>query len=81
MPHNTLIYPNSVVLRPPESNQSSDEEAETSERPLDRSTPISKDMVVRSAHYDDRERNGHKNMYEFMITANRTIIDSKLAAE
>ena len=94
-----ISWRDSIVLRPlqvPESSdeeaetserpldrstprplQSSDEEAETSERPLHRSTPISKDMVVRSAHYDDRERNGHKNMYVFMITANRTIIDSK----
>ena len=76
-----ISRPNLIFPRPlqvPESSQNSDEEAErSSERRGYRSAPISKDMVVRSAHYEDRERNGHKNMYLFMITANRTIIDSK----
>ena len=41
------------------------------------STPISKDVVVRSAYFDDRPKNGHSNITIFFADVKKTIFDSK----
>ena len=39
-------------------------------------TPVSKDLVVYSAYYDNRSRRGHTNITMFFISANRTIFNA-----
>ena len=39
--------------------------------------PFSKDLIVHSAHFDDRARDGHNNVTMFLIGVNKTIFDSK----
>ena len=38
---------------------------------------FSKDLIVHSAHFDDRARNGHDNVTMFFIGVNKTIFDLK----
>ena len=40
------------------------------------SGPISKDMIVHSVYFDDRARDGHRNVSMFLVGANRTIFDN-----
>lgn len=39
-------------------------------------SPISKDLIVHSAYFDDRARNGHNNVTVILIVVNKTILDS-----
>ena len=41
-------------------------------------SPTSKDVLLRSAYYDNRARNGHSEIGVFLIAVRRTIFDSKL---
>ena len=41
------------------------------------SSPISKDVILRSAYFDDRVRNGHSKIGVFLIAAKRSIFDLK----
>ena len=41
------------------------------------SIPFSKDLVVHSAYFDDRPRNGHTNITMFFVDINKTIFDFK----
>lgn len=41
-----------------------------------RNSPISKDLIVHSAYFDDRARNGHNNVTVIFIVVNKTILDS-----
>ena len=41
------------------------------------SAPFSKDLIVHSAHFDDRARDGHNNVTMFLIGVKKTIFDSK----
>ena len=41
------------------------------------STPLSKDVIIYSAYFDERARNGHSNVNVFLISVNRTIFDHK----
>ncbi len=41
------------------------------------SLPISKDVVVHSAYFDDRPRNGHSNITIFFADVNKTYFDSQ----
>ena len=43
-----------------------------------RSSPISKNVILRSAYFDDRARNGHNEIGVFLIAARRFIFDLKL---
>jgi hypothetical protein len=43
-----------------------------------RSSPVTKDVILRSAYFDDRARNGHSEIGVFLIAAKRFIFDSKL---
>ena len=41
------------------------------------STPLSKDVIIYGAYFDERARNGHSNVTVFLISVNRTIFDRK----
>ena len=41
------------------------------------SAPFSKDLIVHSAHFDDRARDGYNNVTMFLIGVKKTIFDSK----
>ena len=41
------------------------------------STPLSKDVIIYSAYFDERARNGHSNVTVFLISINRTFFDRK----
>ena len=43
-----------------------------------RSSSVSKDVILRSAYFDDRARNGHSEIGVFLIAARRVIFDLKL---
>ena len=42
------------------------------------SGPLTKNLIVHSAHFDDRARNGHDNVTMLFIGVNKTIFDLKL---
>ena len=41
-------------------------------------TPLSKDVIIRSAYLDDRPRNGHDKIGVFLVAVKQLIIESKL---
>ena len=45
------------------------------------STPLSKDVIIYGAYFDERARNGHSNVTLFLISVNRTIFDRKLITQ